>query len=170
MTPTRTLILFPCYQWDDFPRSLADRQAAGLLAGWTILWHPHFLVSTDQLPSWCRADQPPDQWNNVLAILPVASENRFPDQLREKIAEGGGKHVACAPSRSELLTQLKSDGILPETHSEAAQELLNDFFALGYCYLQVQLMTRQLRYATHLDQAVFEDHYFKPQKPSSKTI
>lgn len=164
MTPTRTLILFPCYQWDDFPRSLADRQAAGLLAGWTILWHPHFLVSTDQLPSWCRADQPPDQWNNVLAILPVASENRFPDQLREKIAEGGGKHVACAPSRSELLTQLKSDGILPETHSEAAQELLNDFFALGYCYLQVQLMTRQLRYATHLDQAVFEDHLLQAAK------
>jgi alpha-mannosidase len=164
MTPSRTLILFPCYQWDDFPRSLADRQAAGLLAGWTVLWHPHLLVAANQLPTWCRADQPPDQWENVLAILPVASENRFPDQLRDKISAGGGKHIPCAPSRHEMLTQLKADGIVPDTTCDASADLLNDFFALGYCYLQVQLMTRQLRYATHLDQAIFEDHLLQAAK------
>lgn len=158
MTPSRTLILFPCYQWDDFPRSLADRQAAGLLAGWTTLWHPHLLVAANQLPAWCRADQPPDQWENVLVVLPVASENRYPDQLRTKITSGGGKHISCAPTRKELLAQLMAEGVLPDSSIYTYPELLSDFFALGYCYLQVQLMTRQLRYATHLDQAVFEDH------------
>ena len=164
MIPARTLILFPCYQWDDFPRSLADRQAAGLLAGWTVLWHPYLLVSTNQIPSWCRADQPPDQWENVLAVLPVASENRFPDQLRDKITTGGGKYVPCAPSRRELMKQLISEGFLPEISTPESAELLQQFFALGYCYLQVQLMTRQLRYATHLDQAVFEDHLLQAAK------
>lgn len=158
MIPSRTLILFPCYQWDDFPRSLADRQAAGLLAGWTVLWHPHLLASANQLPAWSRADQPPDKWENVLAILPVASENRFPDQLRERIVSGGGTHLACSPTRRELLLQLQQQNIVPTALPADTADLLDDFFALGYCYLQVQLMTRQLRYATHLDQAIFEDH------------
>jgi alpha-mannosidase len=158
MNPARTLILFPCYQWDDFPRTLADRQAAGLLAGWTSLWHPHLLKSSNQLPQWHRADQPPDDWENTLVILPVSSESRFPDQLREKIASGGGKFVACSPTRRELLNELQSTGIIPPPTESDTRCLLEDFFALGFCYLQVQLMTRQLRYSTHLDQAVFEDH------------
>lgn len=159
MNPIRSLILFPCYQWEDFPRSLPDRQAAGLLAGWTVLWHPVLLKSTGQLPQWCRADQPPDDLKDVLAILPVASENRFPDQLKKKIADAGGVAIGCSANRREMIQQMQDIKLLPESSSGTAGGITeNDFFALGYCYLQVQLMTRQLRYATHLDQAVFEDH------------
>jgi len=165
MNIARTLILFPCYQWDDFPRSLPDRQAAGLLAGWTILWHPYLLAATNQLPQWCRADQPTDQWENVLAILPTASESRFPDQIREKITTGGGRHIPCYPTRREMLQHLEREGLVPaNTYTSTEGVSVEDFFALGYCYLQVQLMTRQLRYSTHLDQAVFEDQCLQAAK------
>lgn len=35
---------------------------------------------------------------------------------------------------------------------------VDDFFALGFAALQVQLMTRQLRYSSNLDQVVFAEH------------
>ncbi|MBW3600128.1 MAG: hypothetical protein KY475_23000, partial [Planctomycetes bacterium] len=36
-------------------------------------------------------------------------------------------------------------------------ELAADFLALGYCFLQVELLTRQMRYSSNLDQVHFEN-------------
>src|SRR5690606_25204517 len=33
-----------------------------------------------------------------------------------------------------------------------------DFLALGYCYLQIELLTRHMRYASNLDVVRFMDH------------
>src|SRR4029078_7413415 len=35
-------------------------------------------------------------------------------------------------------------------------ELVADFLALGYCYLQIELLTRQMRYASNLDETYFK--------------
>ena len=37
-------------------------------------------------------------------------------------------------------------------------DLAADFLALGYCYLQVELLTRQMRYASNLDEGRFRRH------------
>src|SRR6185369_11444716 len=35
-------------------------------------------------------------------------------------------------------------------------DLAADFLALGYCYLQIELLTRQMRYASNLDETYFK--------------
>jgi alpha-mannosidase len=42
-----------------------------------------------------------------------------------------------------------------------ADQLAENFAALGYGYLQVQMMTRQIRYTSNLDVAVFEEQVMK---------
>jgi alpha-mannosidase len=56
------LILLPCHSLEDFPTHHSGDEAAGLLAGWSALWHPALIASTQKMPSWFRADSPPDAY------------------------------------------------------------------------------------------------------------
>jgi hypothetical protein len=52
-------------------------------------------------------------------------------------------------------------------------ELAADFLALGYCYLQIELLTRQMRYSSNLDEAYFKgtlDPVAYPTQPSDRYI
>jgi alpha-mannosidase len=43
-----------------------------------------------------------------------------------------------------------------ENDIQVEQTLVNDFYALGFCHFQVELLTRQLRYMSNLDEVGFE--------------
>ena len=69
------IVLLPCHSLEDFPVHHEGAEAEGLLSAWSALWHPALIASAGNLPSWFRADAPPDDLDGRLIIVPQASES-----------------------------------------------------------------------------------------------
>ncbi|QDS87456.1 hypothetical protein EC9_16340 [Rosistilla ulvae] len=148
--PRDAFVLLPCHSLEDFPTQLTGDDANGLLVGWSVLWHPAIIALTGKMPAWHRADTPPEDLSGAIVIVPSASESDLPTGTKDRA--GAAKDClllsVAGHSRSEIADRLL-DQPLPQTDRVA------DFYALAYAYLQVQLMTRQLRYSSNLDDAYF---------------
>jgi alpha-mannosidase len=71
-------------------------------------------------------------------------------------AEGEGARIIQGDfERDALLAQVLDP--LADRLSRLDESLAADFLALGYAYLQVELLTRQMRYATNLDEIHFQN-------------
>lgn len=178
---SKLLVVLPCHSLEDFPIHHRGDEAADLLASWTALWHPALIANCAAKPDWHQADNPEcnyeidptdDQAESIPQPSPLASQNVLLALIPA---------IAQPTIDSELLTNLnainsvviESDLTSPRSRQEivdialaanpnAAQlatnvdlEIVEDFHALGYAFLQVQLMTRQLRYSSNLDETVF---------------
>ncbi|WP_162006788.1 hypothetical protein [Roseimaritima sediminicola] len=145
---------------EDFPSSLSGCNAQGLLAAWTTPWHPALIARSGKIPTWCRADVPPAARDGMLLWVPEISEARLPHDFAQTHQSHQGVQILRGGSREAFLNQLPLDEIdfpaspLEGGHRPVAPE---DFFALAYVFLQVQLMTRQLRYTSNLDEVHFSD-------------
>ena len=80
-------------------------------------------------------------------LVPEFSEGLLPENMARRFADAGGALVVGEANRNALVDLLfeSVSKITPEIKMSADRETVADFFALGYCYLQIQLMTRQLR-------------------------
>ncbi len=153
--------LIPCHTLEDFPNFLDDGDARSLLAAWTTPWHPALIAATGRLPSWYRADSIPEPLTNHWLFLPSASVSKLPSSFFPTCEAASGCRVIRANSREEFLRQCRE--LLPtiplgqavEVHDETRIVTAQDFYALGYAWLQVQLMTRRLRYTSNLDEIFF---------------
>lgn len=148
------LILLPCHSLEDFPTHHQGDDAAGLLAGWSALWHPALLASSGSMPSWFRADSPPPDLSERLIVVPGLSEAELPTGFAERAADAGACLIRGQTDRRAILDQALSQ--LDEAPL-ADPDLAADFLALGYCYLQIQLLTRQMRYSSNLDEIHFQN-------------
>ena len=149
-------VLIPATNLEDFPSHLSDSEATSLLAAWTVLWHPSLLAEMEQLPAWYRADAPPEILDNRLFTVPKPSQNQLPEGFGARASKNKNCHWLEAASRDEFLSQLPWDQ-LPKIKSESLtwspRDLsVGDFFAAGYASLQVQIMTKRLRYTSNLDE------------------
>lgn len=148
--PRDAFVLLPCHSLEDFPTQLTGDDANGLLVAWSVLWHPAIIALTGKMPQWHRADSPPEDLAGSLVIVPSASDANLPTGTFERA--GAAKDClmirVAGDHRHEIADQLLTDP-LPKTDRAA------DFYALAYAYLQVQLMTRQLRYSSNLDDSYF---------------
>ncbi|WP_145120918.1 hypothetical protein [Rosistilla oblonga] len=149
--PREAYVLLPCHSLEDFPTQLRGDDAHGLLVGWSVLWHPAVIALTGKMPSWHRADSPPEDLSGSIVIVPSASESDLPTgtKARAEAATDCLYVPVAGESRDEIADRLLAEP-LPRTDRVA------DFYSLAYAYLQVQLMTRQLRYSSNLDDAYFE--------------
>lgn len=138
--------------WEDFPSHLAGTEAAQVLAGWTALWHPRFLTAANEIPHWQRVDQLPDEPQGWLLIVPEFAQEQVSVRERNRFVDRGGQLVIGGSDRNKITDQILQANRWP---SKADESMVKDCFALGYCYLQVQLMTRQLRYSSTLDESAF---------------
>jgi alpha-mannosidase len=202
---SRLVALFPCRTLEEFPTHHKSDDAQGLLASWTVLWHPQLIGAAGQIPDWHRADlTAPDEqeqaeffteseqqyisqqyysddqysdndepvgcsgsgkaelessdfdqeqfdrmWTDALIAIPTVCKSRVRNGFAAAVIERGATVVSGLNSRTEILDQLKIDA--PEKMEGGAHcQLVEDFFSLGYCLLQVQLMTNQLRYSSNL--------------------
>ena len=147
-------ISLPCHSLEDFPTDLVGKKAENLLSAWTVLWHPQLIASARSAPQWFAAEETPTELERTLVVVPTCSTTIVESDLRQKCEQAGAMFVDQDLSREELekliLDQMDSAPIV-----EA--EIVADFFALGYSYLQVQLMTRQLRYSSSLDEQRFSE-------------
>jgi alpha-mannosidase len=150
------LILLPGHGLDDFPRSLPNDQADQLLAGWCALWHPQLIATCRTAPRWQQATYPPVELNDLLIVVPSISAGVLRTGFADEVAKAGGLiREAQAPWRQFQGDLLAATGLT--NSNPLVEKLKTDFAALGYAFLQIQLMTRQLRYTSNLDELLFND-------------
>ena len=148
-------ILLPCHSLEDFPVHHEDEDAQGLLAGWSALWHPSLIASVASLPAWRRVDDPLDSLVDQLIVIPSVSESELPTGFVERAAADGATVLRGQNCRDEIVADALAT--LDDGDSTIDADLAADFLALGYCFLQVQLLTRHMRYSSNLDEQYFEN-------------
>ncbi|MCA9181631.1 MAG: hypothetical protein KDA51_09260, partial [Planctomycetales bacterium] len=170
------VLLLASYELDGFPRTLPSQSARDLLSGWIAMWHPRLLAALEAAPRWQSAAQLPSELNDSLFVLPALAVEKLEADAEQRIADAGGHllrphQTTWRDFQDELLRIAASSGLLEVSRNEAivetasqpstpvasspvpalVEELRDDFAALGYAFLQIQLMTRQLRYTSNLD-------------------
>lgn len=144
-------ILLTCHSLEDFPVHHEGEDADSLLANWTALWHPHLIADANSIPTWLRTFEVPENCAGHLLLCPTTSDSELQTGFAQRVKEEGGRLIRRKTCRKEITSAIFTDGI----SDTVDPELTADFHALGYCYLQVQLLTRQLRYSSNLDEVYF---------------
>ncbi len=147
------LILLPCHSLEDFPMHHDGDDAQGLLAAWSALWHPALIASAGKIPRWGRVDDPPSTVAGKLIVVPTVSQPQLPTGFAQRAKEEGACVVRKLIDRQEIVAKALES--LDGGAGPISDDLAADFLALGYCYLQVELLTRQMRYSSNLDQVHF---------------
>ena len=79
----------------------------------------------------------------------------WPPISPERAAQQNAVYITTAGDRPAILERalqaVDGPGILEG-------DLVQDFLALGYAFLQIQLLTRQMRYSSSLDEVNFNQH------------
>ncbi|MCC9607598.1 hypothetical protein LOC68_11935 [Blastopirellula sp. JC732] len=147
-------ILIPCHSFEDFPTHHRGDEATSLLACWSAIWRPELIAGTGKMPQWARIDSPPDALEQRLLVIPLVSEKDMQAGFSRRAKEAGAKVVRKIVDRDEAITAVLEGLEKPDNLDE---ELAADFVALGYCYLQTELLTRQMRYSSNLDEVYFSE-------------
>jgi alpha-mannosidase len=152
MTFTELAVLLPCHSLEDFPVYHEGSAADELLAAWCALWHPALVADVQAVPTWHRIDMPPDELSGRLMTVPPFCEDRLPAGFVAR-CESDGARLVREPSRdAAVAAALESLGGKPKVDPD----LSADFLALGFCRLQMELLTRQMRYSPNIDETYFQ--------------
>src|SRR5687767_2165264 len=95
------IILLPCHSLDDFPVHHTGDEAEGLLAAWSALWHPALLAAAGRMPTWYRADSPPETLENRLLVIPAVAEAELQAGYASRAQEAGAVVVRKLIRRDE---------------------------------------------------------------------
>lgn len=154
MTIHELIVLLPCHSLEDFPQYHEGDQAAELLTGWTALWHPALVAACGKLPRWFRADFPPDDCAGRVLLVPSLSDRLIAAGWKDRVRGAGAVVEAagadCLATAAMLCERTGQTGAVDDA-------LIREFLAFGYCYLQVELLTRQMRYMSSLDEPHVEN-------------
>lgn len=150
MSPEEVCLLLPCHSLEDFPVHHEAAEAEGLVAAWSALWHPLLIDAVGRLPAWYRADAPPDNLAGRLVVVPAVSESLLLAGWVSRASAEGAHVVRKLTRRDEIVAALL--GAANRDAGAVSAELAADFHALGLCYLLVELLTRQMRYMSNVDE------------------
>ena len=103
MTYEDLVVLIPSHGLEDFPTELEEDQAASLLNGFAIIWHPLLLTAARVLPSWHRSDSPPEPLNKRLFVVPLPSETWVQGGWIDRARLEGAAVVSGLSKREEML-------------------------------------------------------------------
>jgi len=155
------ITLIPCNTLEDFPTHLEDGDARSLLAAWTAPWHPKLIAAAGRLPRWNRADSIPEPLPNRWVFLSTGSLKKLPSEFFSTCQAAQNCRIVRGASRNEFLAQCEIEapgiGLDQEFSVQDDSRIVTpaDFYALGYAWLQVQVMTRRLRYTSNIDEIFF---------------
>ena len=144
------VILVPSHSLEDFPTEQPDKPAASLLNIFAVAWHPELLAWTGALPRWRRADEPSAVHAGQLIFVPTVCDDWLPHGWVEDAKTAGATVISGLHERDEIIEA--GLGALPERYDVAA-DLVADFYSLGFCWLQVELLTRHMRNFGNIDEA-----------------
>ena len=145
-------VFIPAPTLEDFPADASDSDARSMLAGWTALWDPRLIAATEQLPTWYRADSPPEPDGPRMVVVPDSSFSQLPSDFEAKCKRNKDCLWITGSNRAEMLQQMQLGDLPTALSTEHRTISVNDFYAAGYCALQIQIMTRRLRYTSNLDE------------------
>jgi alpha-mannosidase len=153
-------LLVPSHSLDDFPVHLVGSDAAGVLEAWSALWHPGLLAAAGKIPSFLFSGDSLAKSDRPLVIVPSASRSYVTDDELSLAVEHGALVVDSGASREEFVARALQlaelgDG-LSESSPSTQTERIADFYALGFAYLQTELLTKRMRYSSHLDEGKFQ--------------
>ncbi|MCA9262462.1 MAG: hypothetical protein KDA60_01390 [Planctomycetales bacterium] len=145
--------LLTCHSLEDFPTYPTGDAAQGLLAAWCAPWHPDLIAAAGQAPQWRRVEEWTALPEHSLLLVPGVTTASVQDDWPDAWKAAGHTVISDQLDAPAMQAQaLEQAGI---ASSATPPEFVADFLALGYWYLQVQLLTRQMRYSSNLD----EDHF-----------
>lgn len=144
--------LIPSHSLEDFPTEASDAQAASLLNSWVLPWHPQLIASAGVVPRWQRADTPPEITANRLIMVPTKCQDLVPHGWIDEARRNGATVITELTDRNEMLTA----ALKPLNEPPVDPDLAADFWALGFCYLQIELLTRQMRHFGNTDEVHFQ--------------
>ena len=153
------VLLAPCHGIEDFPLYHTGDDAASLLACWTSLWHPTLLSNAKKLPRVERCDYPPDDLSDSLFVLPAPCVSEMSESLPDEIAAAGALLIREQTTDRDAIVRQALEHYPDACPVDA--ELVQDFLALGFVLLQVELLTQQMRYASSIDQSRIERLVFE---------
>src|SRR6516165_288534 len=143
------IVLIPCHSLEDFPTELGEDDAASLLNAFAVAWHPALLASAKLLPRWHRADDPPDATQKRLILVPTSCESWVPAGWAQRVSSEGCVVIRGISDRTAMI----SAAVAPLGEAVAIDsDLAADFLALGFCHLQIELLTRKMRHFSNLDE------------------
>lgn len=166
------VVLLPCHSLEDFPTHHEGEEAEGLLGAWSALWHPKLIANCGKAPSWSRADAPPENLKRKLIVIPQISESLLLTGWPTRAKTEGAKIIRKTAKRADVVAAAlaiaaepepagaafpPADPSTPPQVAEIPADLIADFLALGTCYLLVELLTRQMRYMSNLDEVHFQN-------------
>jgi alpha-mannosidase len=141
--------LLPCQSLEDFDLQRKEEDAEQLLSAWSTLWHPLLLASAGAIPRWLPATSPPPDPSNQLIILPDCCRPSLPEDWVTQAEAAGAVVLQNLANRDDMLAAALER--LGSDQPNVDADLAADFLALGFCHLQVELLTRKLRYMSNLD-------------------
>lgn len=148
MTFRDVVVLIPCHSLEDFPSEQGDAAAVGLLNVMAVAWHPQLIAATGQLPGWHRADDPPEPQPQQLYLVPDAANGWLPHDWPDRARSVEAVVVQDLADRGDwAAAALQALG-----PAELDADLVADFYALGTCWLMVELLTRHMRNFSSIDE------------------
>ncbi|MEQ1826202.1 MAG: hypothetical protein ABL921_09650 [Pirellula sp.] len=154
----RSIFVIPSSSLDDLPKAMGHEMALDFLTAWTSQWDPRLLSAMGGLPEWKRADGASLDLEDALLVCPNISKPPLDQPLRERLELNRCRLLnSDSQSRSELVASLV-ECVSPESLTKhPCPLLLEDFYALGYAVLQVQILARKLRYSWNIDWIMFTE-------------
>ena len=146
------IYLIPSHSLEDFPTEANDAQAASLLNSFILPWHPQLIASAGVVPRWHRADTPPELMANRLVMIPTKSADLVPYGWVDEAKRNGATVITNITDRQEML----AIALKPLDEPPVDPDLAADFWALGFCYLQIELLTRHMRHFGSTDEVHFQ--------------
>lgn len=162
----RSVIVSPCYAIEDLPKDVGPELTSDFLNAWIIGWDPRLLTGLNILPEWKRSDSGSLDLENALIVVPEMSRDKVDIPQRERLQLGSCLVIDTEQKDleqlwSQIAQVLQRDGTpLPDV----APNVLQDFYALGYMVLQVQILARKLRYSWNLDWLAFSEQVLAAAK------
>lgn len=143
------IILIPSHSLEDFPTEQTEKPAASLLNSFAVAWHPALLASTEILPHWRRADEPAPVNSTQLIFVPTVCDDWLPHNWAQDARTAGATVISGFHDRVEM--EAAALTALPEP-IEVDSDLVADFYSLGFCWLQVELLSRHMRNFSNVDE------------------
>jgi len=141
--------------------------ALDFLTAWTSQWDPRLLVGLGNAPEWKKIDGNSLDLENALILCPEASRKKLDQPQRERLQLGGCLVIDSeSNSRPELVARILRELHLESNLSGGTPLFCDDFYALGYAVLQIQILARKLRYSWNIDWIAFTEQALSAAKAS----
>ena len=148
-------VVLPCHSLEDLSLDRSSVETEQILSAWSAFYHPALIVRFRGPPGWRGAINAPSSPEGHLLVVPPCSEDDLPCEWLSNVQNAEAVLIRGCEHRDEVLA--KALEVVDDPAPEGSEpDLIDDFLALGYCHLLVELLTRQLRYMSNLDEVAFE--------------